>query len=232
MGLLLGLTLLGGFGFMGIKAIEYHHKWEKHLFPGTMNKFNRAFVGDGTGDTGTSSADKAVTAPTAAPTPAGLPGGATPGETLPPSASAGTVEALDHARTEAAHVAAVPMIRPLVTDPHAGSGDAARIVPVSGGPAGLAGEYHGTAHGHLEFGQLAERDQLRVNTFFSIYFLMTGLHGLHVVVGMGLIAWIMIKGFGGAFGPSYYTPVDLVGLYWHLVDLIWIFLFPLLYLIH
>jgi cytochrome c oxidase subunit III len=49
---------------------------------------------------------------------------------------------------------------------------------------------------------------------------------------MGLIAWIMIKALGGTFSSAYYTPVDLVGLYWHLVDLIWIFLFPLLYLIH
>ena len=61
---------------------------------------------------------------------------------------------------------------------------------------------------------------------------MTGLHGIHVLVGMGLITWVMIRGYKGVFGPAYYTPVDLVGLYWHLVDLIWIFLFPLLYLIH
>jgi cytochrome c oxidase subunit 3 len=61
---------------------------------------------------------------------------------------------------------------------------------------------------------------------------MTGLHGVHVLVGMGLITWIAIRAGRNEFGPSYFTPVDLVGLYWHLVDLIWIFLFPLLYLIH
>jgi cytochrome c oxidase subunit 3 len=61
---------------------------------------------------------------------------------------------------------------------------------------------------------------------------MTGLHGIHVVVGIGLISWILKKSAAGAYGPQYYTPVDFVGLYWHLVDLIWIFLFPLLYLIH
>jgi cytochrome c oxidase subunit 3 len=67
--------------------------------------------------------------------------------------------------------------------------------------------------------------------FFGIYFLMTGLHGLHVLAGMGAIAWILVRSVKGHFGPDYFTPVDFVGLYWHLVDLIWIFLFPLLYLI-
>ena len=79
---------------------------------------------------------------------------------------------------------------------------------------------------------LDDRQQGLVSQFFQIYFMMTGLHGLHVLIGMGLITWILIRALRGEFGPSYYTPVDLVGLYWHLVDLIWIFLFPLLYLIH
>ena len=67
--------------------------------------------------------------------------------------------------------------------------------------------------------------------FFSFYFMMTGLHGLHIVVGIGLLFWILIRAKRGEFTSNYYTPVDLVGLYWHLVDLIWIYLFPLLYLI-
>lgn len=67
--------------------------------------------------------------------------------------------------------------------------------------------------------------------FFSLYFMMTGLHGLHVVVGMGLITWVLIRTLKGTFSSAYYTPVEMTGLYWHLVDLIWIFLFPLFYLI-
>jgi cytochrome c oxidase subunit 3 len=67
--------------------------------------------------------------------------------------------------------------------------------------------------------------------FFSFYFMMTGLHGSHVILGMGAITWLLIRAIKGDFGPGYYTPVDLVGLFWHLVDLIWIYLFPLLYLI-
>ena len=70
-----------------------------------------------------------------------------------------------------------------------------------------------------------------VQVFFSIYFLMTGLHGLHVLAGMIAIFVVLLKARQGAFSPAYFTPVDMVGLYWHLVDLIWIFLFPLLYLI-
>lgn len=70
-----------------------------------------------------------------------------------------------------------------------------------------------------------------MGTFFSIYFAMTGLHGIHVLVGMGLYAWLARRIAAGHFGPDYYTPIDMVALYWHLVDLIWIFLFPLLYLI-
>lgn len=67
--------------------------------------------------------------------------------------------------------------------------------------------------------------------FFGLYFVMTGLHGLHVIGGMVVIAWMIIRGGRGEFHAGYYTPVEMVGLYWHLVDLIWIFLFPLLYLV-
>ena len=70
------------------------------------------------------------------------------------------------------------------------------------------------------------------NNFLALYFTMTGLHAIHVIAGMTAIGWVLRKAMKGAFGPTYFTPVDLVGLYWHLVDLIWIFLFPLLYLIH
>ena len=67
--------------------------------------------------------------------------------------------------------------------------------------------------------------------FFSFYFMMTGLHGFHILGGMIAITWVYLKTARGQFNRQYYTPVDLVGLYWHLVDLIWIYLFPLLYLI-
>ncbi|TVR03368.1 MAG: cytochrome c oxidase subunit 3 family protein [Deltaproteobacteria bacterium] len=67
--------------------------------------------------------------------------------------------------------------------------------------------------------------------FFTMYFVMTGLHGLHIVIGIGVLAWILIRATKNQFSAEYYAPVENVGLYWHLVDLIWIFLFPFLYLI-
>lgn len=69
------------------------------------------------------------------------------------------------------------------------------------------------------------------HVFFGVYFVMTGLHGVHVIAGMIVIAWVLIRGRQGRYSAEYYTPVENVGLYWHLVDLIWIFLFPLLYLV-
>ena len=78
----------------------------------------------------------------------------------------------------------------------------------------------------------AEESPKNVHLFFGIYFLMTGLHGVHVIAGMIAIGWALFRNVRGDFSSEYSTPVDLVGLYWHLVDLIWIFLFPLLYLIH
>lgn len=68
-------------------------------------------------------------------------------------------------------------------------------------------------------------------SFFSIYFMMTGVHGVHVVVGIGVLIWILIRNLRGDFSKEFFTPVDIVALYWHLVDLVWIYLFPLLYLI-
>jgi cytochrome c oxidase subunit 3 len=67
--------------------------------------------------------------------------------------------------------------------------------------------------------------------FYSLYFAMTGLHALHMIVGIPIIALIALKAWRGRYTARWYTPVDIVGLYWHFVDIIWIFLFPLLYLI-
>ncbi len=67
--------------------------------------------------------------------------------------------------------------------------------------------------------------------FFAIYFMMTGIHGVHILIGMGLIGWVLGRNRRGDFSSRYYAPIEGVGLYWHLVDLVWIFLFPLLYLI-
>ncbi len=67
--------------------------------------------------------------------------------------------------------------------------------------------------------------------YYGFYYCMTGLHGIHVLLGMLLITWVLIRTKRGDFNPNYYTAVEGVGIFWHIVDLIWIFLFPLLYLV-
>jgi cytochrome c oxidase subunit 3 len=109
-------------------------------------------------------------------------------------------------------------------------GEKSNIGPAAIGPAGLSGIW-------LDRKQLRDDviwhgdEPYNVQLFFGIYFAMTGLHGIHVIAGMVVIGWLIVKARQGIFGPDRFAAVDFVGLYWHLVDLVWIFLFPLLYLI-
>lgn len=70
-----------------------------------------------------------------------------------------------------------------------------------------------------------------VQILFFLYFAMTGMHALHMVVGLGLLTYLLIQASRRIFNANYYSPVEMIGLYWHFVDIVWIFLFPLLYLI-
>jgi cytochrome c oxidase subunit 3 len=309
------LTLLGGYGFMAIKSIEYKAKWEHHLGLGSSNRYDARYKptegGGGHEPMKTHSTGGAAEH-----------GGAEPGKAPPnpdpahPPTVQTTVKGQPVATPQgaggphpAATQATVAAINPDFVDPNAGTPDAAKIVPAASPPPVLAAtevDKHRQAHAseeelEAEYLRLARLDQTRTSTFFQIYFLMTGLHGLHVVIGMALIFWILVRalpqptrrtalllglaslgvfflyvgiliphwptliigvivlltagtgvalrvmkpqpapafaggavplGYNGDFGPEYFAPVDIVGLYWHLVDLIWIFLFPLLYLIH
>lgn len=67
--------------------------------------------------------------------------------------------------------------------------------------------------------------------YFALYFIMTGLHALHMIIGIGFFTWLLFAAWRGRFTPKYNTPVEMGGLYWHFVDIVWIYLFPLLYLI-
>lgn len=71
----------------------------------------------------------------------------------------------------------------------------------------------------------------KVQIFFWIYFVMTGLHALHMVIGLGIMLWLLVMAWRNTFSAEYYSPVEISGLYWHFVDIVWIFLFPLLYLL-
>lgn len=101
-----------------------------------------------------------------------------------------------------------------------------------------AGNFKMDAEGNRIFAEHCEiprsgelGDPKAASIFFAIYFVMTGMHGLHVLIGIGLLYWIYRRSARREFGREYFSPVEYVGLYWHLVDLIWIFLFPLLYLV-
>jgi len=67
--------------------------------------------------------------------------------------------------------------------------------------------------------------------FFSLYFTMTGIHALHMVIGLGIMMWMLWWSWRGVITAEYFSPIEVSGLYWHFVDIVWIFLFPLLYLI-
>jgi len=74
-------------------------------------------------------------------------------------------------------------------------------------------------------------DQQHEQIYFSLYFAMTGLHALHMIIGIGIFDFLTYHAWKGLYTPKYYTPIEIGGLYWHFVDIVWIFLFPLLYLI-
>lgn len=95
-------------------------------------------------------------------------------------------------------------------------------------------EYHTKFEEHLVPGSSFRFEQSLARPaeiFFSFYFAMTGMHAVHMIVGIGLLTALIFRARRDRFSPIYHTPVELTGLYWHFVDIVWIFLFPLLYLI-
>ena len=112
------------------------------------------------------------------------------------------------------------------TGEHAGGGADSHSADGSHG-ADAHGEDGGHGGGHAPEGEMPRYTSI----FFSIYFGMTGLHAIHVIAGIIAIGWILRRSIRGDFNPQYYGAVDNVGLYWHIVDLVWIYLFPMLYLL-
>jgi cytochrome c oxidase subunit 3 len=95
-------------------------------------------------------------------------------------------------------------------------------------------EYSHKFHEHLVPGRdftFKEPHAQQAQLFFSFYFAMTGMHALHMIIGIGILTVLIFLSWRGRFSPEYYSPIDVTGLYWHFVDIVWIFLFPLLYLI-
>jgi cytochrome c oxidase subunit III len=112
-------------------------------------------------------------------------------------------------------------------------------------PCGLSGEALDEEQKEIETGIKAEKHNphdsdetglvalnAHAQLYFSLYFGMTGLHALHMVIGAGLLLWLILQSAKSRFDANYNTPVENIGLYWHFVDIVWIYLFPLLYLIN
>jgi cytochrome c oxidase subunit 3 len=91
--------------------------------------------------------------------------------------------------------------------------------------------FHYPPHDHPDPARLTANPAY-VQLFFYFYFIMTGIHALHMIIGVGVFAFITAQAWRGRYSENYYNPVEISGLYWHFVDLVWIFLFPLLYLLH
>jgi cytochrome c oxidase subunit 3 len=139
------------------------------------------------------------------------------------------VEYGDHEEREAIRIKAE--CKPPPKAPDAGDLLADREQPLELGKPLIQPRHQLTVHEEHEQEAMGPPPE-HTNMFFTIYFAMTGLHGVHVLFGVAVFTWLLIRAVKGQFTPDYFGPIDYAALYWHIVDLIWIFLFPLLYLIH
>jgi len=225
---LLVLTLVGAAGFMVIKYFEYTHKFHTGIYPG-VKLWERPHDADHI-----SSWDDSMSATVTKLT------------TVDATSRARTLEDLEVPEQVAADLQNnLSGVGPAADAPT--SFNLTALEDLETGerrPSPLdveqqaAGHGHGDAEGHGgghgdPLHPALDRSRPRdVHMFFNIYYMMTGLHGIHVVIGGLVIFWLLWRSWKGEFHSDYFTPVDLGGLYWHVVDLIWIFLFPLFYLIH
>jgi cytochrome c oxidase subunit 3 len=198
---LLSITFACAAVFLGVKYIEYKNKWEEALLPGRHYNPSEPPPGVFMPRFEALRDTAAETAPSSP---------AKPAEAKPAAAPAS-------AASSASPTAVVV-------------GERSAIGPAAIGPTGLSNIW--LERRHLRDDVIWHGPEpYNVQLFFGIYFAMTGLHGIHVIGGMIVIGWLIVKARQGIFGPDRFAAVDFVGLYWHLVDLVWIFLFPLLYLI-
>jgi len=102
---------------------------------------------------------------------------------------------------------------------------------ISSNPFNPHVQEHGTPYDKHKLHLLPGATVKHVEMFYWIYFAMTGMHAVHMIIGVGLMLVLLYLSWKGRFGPEYHSPIEISGLYWHFVDIIWIFLFPLLYLL-
>ena len=254
---MLSLTVLFAFGFLGVKAIEYNAKWKHGLLPGKYYaptheeshggsadvagaEDSAAGQGGATGKEGSNA--QSNTAPLGTigkgiPTPSGVAsehGRALIGDSAAsdaghtgPGGEAAPPDSGNRTQTETGSTAQSKGGATPQPDANAFKIEQSNIKPSAIGPRGLA---EGEAE-RLETHEITDVPE-NVQQFFSIYFIMTGIHALHLIIGIGLLIGLIVFARRGLYSREFYSPVEMIGLYWHFVDLVWIYLFPLLYLIH
>jgi cytochrome c oxidase subunit 3 len=200
------LTMIFGATFLGVKVIEYTDKYNTGLVPVTgWNKKTKASVEEHAAEP--SAKDAAFTLP------------------------------LIETRAEAAAAAADEHSEPYINPKGEIKGNTGQHVfdyslekeKTTGKPYFTPSERANGDFSNGVFDPNKYRDKIRI--FYYIYFVMTGLHALHMIVGLGLMTWLLWAAWRGSFSAEYFAPVEMSGLYWHFVDIVWIFLFPLLYLL-
>jgi cytochrome c oxidase subunit 3 len=201
--LMLVLTMLFAFGFLGVKAVEYNSKWKHGLL--WAREYNPHVDHEEATEIRITEEDFET----------GAAEGMIEDVTALQKVGDGVL-----AETETVVVEEAPVAAP------AADADRSKIAPAAEGPPGLATQ--GTEESSES---IVEVEPANAQTFFSIYFLMTGLHGIHVLGGIAAFMWLYFSARRGYFSTGHFTRVDMVALYWHVVDLIWIYLFLLLYLI-
>jgi cytochrome c oxidase subunit 3 len=240
---LLAVTIACACGFLVIKFIEYKSKWDHHLVPGqdrivyflSGQYFEDAVAREKQGPpAGGVPSEKSLHYIEEVLTRGGHGAGhgtEQDGEHTPQNGNH-SEETGDHAEGNSDHTAGNGEDTDRDEKAAANDGDNAPPSNEENDVSVASAEESGA---HQE-GKMSEAELKRrfanIRSFLGIYFVMTGLHGLHVIIGIGVLTWILIRARKGHFSSEYFEPVDCTGLYWHLVDLIWIYLFPLLYLIH
>jgi cytochrome c oxidase subunit 3 len=242
---LLAVTIACGFVFLGVKYVEYKHKWEEGLL--WASQYDPVEHGHGSEGHGGEGQQAAEGAAAGAPqdhgdSPDGAVAAAAAGSDSDEHGADTKVDGAEE-KQDAVNAPAEDAEAEVATDAQIEDPVAVEAAPVAS-EAGADTDTEGhsgprvdqmnqivSTHGDDARDHEFRTEPKNVGVFFSIYFVMTGLHGLHVIIGMGAIGWILVRSVKGHFSSEYFGPVDYVGLYWHLVDLVWIYLFPLLYLI-
>lgn len=205
-------TLCGAFGFMGIKFVEYKHKLHEGIIWGA--DFNPQRHDDAHATAAHAAAGHAADPHT------------------PAAASADHAAPVATSAAPAATEPAKPVVAAAPADSNVLKVENTTVKSPPSGATGLTPPHQAGGRSHADIDPYAEAKKRRdLHIFMGIYFCLTGLHGFHVLGGIVVIAWLLFGAIKGRYNSQYFTPVDLVGLYWHIVDLVWIFLFPLLYLI-